>query len=176
MTSGFSFRLPSMVQENRPGQLLLRPLPRRINGHCVCSGRVTPILSRLARRFRSTFVHDHFVLEPRGGACTQPDTFRRIPCLSRGTSAPARLASTQKVAVLDKNVRVRAVEKVGDFLLLEADGVGGGLGGGKLGWCDASCVVPSEFPAIYEFGTDLPEHVSGRILRLARHFRRPKCC
>lgn len=56
---------------------------------------------------------------------------------------------------------MRAVEKQGDFLLLEADAEGGGGGGGgRLGWADASCVVPASFPALYEFAADLPDAVS----------------
>ncbi len=56
---------------------------------------------------------------------------------------------------------MRAVEKQGDFLLLEADGDSGGGGSGKLGWADASCVVPTSFPALYEFASDLPDAVCG---------------
>lgn len=56
---------------------------------------------------------------------------------------------------------MRAVEKQGDFLLLEADGDGGGGRGGRLGWADASCVVPTSFPALYEFAADLPDAVGG---------------
>lgn len=52
---------------------------------------------------------------------------------------------------------MRAVEKASDFLLLETDEEGGGEG--RLGWVDASCVVPQAFPALYEFASDLPDAV-----------------
>lgn len=71
---------------------------------------------------------------------------------------PAR----QQVATAGRGVHMRAVEKQGDFLLLEADSQDGGHGGGALGWADASCVVPTSFPALYQFATDLPDAVRER--------------
>lgn len=65
--------------------------------------------------------------------------------------------NTQKTGSLGKGVSVRAVEKVSDFLLLETDPEEGGEG--RLGWVDASCVVPQAFPALYEFASDLPDAV-----------------
>lgn len=68
----------------------------------------------------------------------------------------------QRVGSLASGVHVRAVEKNADFLLLEADADAAGAGGGTLGWADASCVVPVAFPAIYEFGSELPDAVRTR--------------
>lgn len=63
---------------------------------------------------------------------------------------------------------MRAVEKTEDFLLIEGDAdASGGGGGGTLGWCDASCFVPVDFPAVYQFGADLPDEVSPVIYRLS---------
>lgn len=68
---------------------------------------------------------------------------------------------------------MRAVDKQGDFILLEADSEDGS-GGGTLGWADASCVMPTSFPALYEFASDLPDavRVEGSVLGI-RQPRRP---
>lgn len=87
-------------------------------------------------------------------------------------NAHARAARThprkpaQQIGTAVRSASMRAVDKQGDFLLLEADGEADGGGGGaadgggaRLGWADASCVVPTSFPALFEFAGDLPDAV-----------------
>ena len=59
---------------------------------------------------------------------------------------------------------MRAIQKAGDFLLLEGDNEDGGEDG-PLGWVDASCVAPNAFPAMYQFASDLPDGV--RLILIA---------
>ncbi|CAM9980422.1 unnamed protein product, partial [Ectocarpus fasciculatus] len=84
------------------------------------------------------------------------DDFDELPLFE----TPPLNGPTAQIATASRGVHMRAVEKQGDFLLLEADSQDGGHGGGTLGWADASCVVPTSFPALYQFATDLPDAVS----------------
>eukprot|EP00903_Cladosiphon_okamuranus_P008211 g7904.t1 len=87
------------------------------------------------------------------------DDFAELPLFE----TPPLNGPTRQIGTAARGASMRAVEKQGDFLLLEADvECGGDAGGGRgrLGWVDASCVVPTSFPALYEFASDLPDAVS----------------
>ncbi|CAM9939967.1 unnamed protein product [Scytosiphon promiscuus] len=83
------------------------------------------------------------------------DDFENLPLFE----TPPLNGPTNQIGTAVKGASLRAVEKQGDFILLEADSEDGS-GGGTLGWADASCVVPTSFPALYEFASDLPDAVS----------------
>ncbi|CAN0038346.1 unnamed protein product, partial [Ectocarpus sp. 4 AP-2014] len=83
------------------------------------------------------------------------DDFDELPLFD----TPPLNGPTAQISTATRGVHMRAVEKQGDFLLLEADSEDGGHGGRTLGWADASCVVPTSFPALYQFATDLPDAV-----------------
>lgn len=99
-------------------------------------------------------------------AAAQAEKLHGLSLINPCSRAHARAIYAQQIGTAVKGASMRAVEKQGDFLLLEADGEdgdGGDVGGGRLGWVDASCVVPTSFPALYEFAADLPDAVRALV-------------